>query len=167
VFLSIDPNINIQPPPNWDRFLGHDKRWKEGGPGTIGYSEAGVFRDVLLVPPLSNITVSRNFVAKHATEVDINSMFYMSLLGTVLTNEQDEWIVAAILVEIRHRYNSWYAIKNCVLKSIFEIFCVRAMLVFFFLSGIVIHRLFLWMLITFSKPWWLHVCHIANFEGKL
>jgi len=154
VFLSIDPNINIQPPANWDRFLGHDKRWKEGGPGTIGYSEAGDFRDVLLVPPLSNITVSRNFVPIHAIEVDMNSMlFYIASLGTVLTNEQDEWIVAAILVEIRHRYIARYAIKNCVLKSIFEILCVRVMLVFFLLSGIVIHRLFHWMLITISKPW--------------
>jgi len=68
--LSIDPNVNVPQPANWDRFLGHDKRWKEGGPGTIGYSEAGDFRDVLLVPPLSNITVSRNFVPKHAPEVD-------------------------------------------------------------------------------------------------
>jgi len=91
VFLSIDPTANVPQPANWDRFLGHDKRWKEGGPGTIGYSEAGVFRDVLLVPPLSNITVSRNFIPKHALEVDTNSMsFYISLLGTVLTNEQDE-----------------------------------------------------------------------------
>jgi len=70
VFLSIDPNVAVQQPADWDRFLGHDKRWKEGGPGTIGYSEAGDFHDVLLVPPLSNITVRRNFVSKHAPEVD-------------------------------------------------------------------------------------------------
>ena len=91
MFLSIDPNINIQQPAIWERFLGHDKRWKEGGPRTIGYSEAGVFRDVVLVPPLSNITVGRNFVPKHALEVDINSMmFYIASLRTILTNEQDE-----------------------------------------------------------------------------
>ena len=94
MFLSIDPNVNVPQPANWDRFLGHDKRWKEGGPGTIGYSEAGDFRDVLLVPPLSNITVSRTFVPKHVIEVDINSMlFYISSPRTVLTNEQDECIV--------------------------------------------------------------------------
>jgi len=154
MFLSIDPNINIQQPANWDRFLGHDKRWKEGGPGTIGYSDAGVFRDVLLVPPLSNITVSRNFVPKHALEIDINSMlFCISSLGTVLTNEQDECTVAAVRGEIRHRYLAQYAIMNCVLKSSFEILFVCVILVSFLLSGIAIHRLFHWMLITFSKPW--------------
>ena len=90
MFLSTDPNITIQQPANWDRFLGHDKRWKEGGPGTIGYSEAGEFRDVLLVPPLSNITVSRNFVHKHAPEADINSMMFYT---SSLRNYFDEWTV--------------------------------------------------------------------------
>ena len=70
VFLSIDPNVNVPQPANWDKLLGHDKRWKEGGPGTIGYSEAGDFHDVLLVPPLANITVRRNFVPKHAPEAN-------------------------------------------------------------------------------------------------
>jgi len=35
VFLSIDPNVAVQQPADWDRFLGHDKRWKEGGPETM------------------------------------------------------------------------------------------------------------------------------------
>ena len=35
----------------------HDKRAKAGGPGTLGYVEPGDFRDVIMVPPLSNITV--------------------------------------------------------------------------------------------------------------
>ena len=69
MFLPIDPNIDIQQPTNWNKYLGHDKRWKEGGAETIGYSEAGVFRDVILVPPLSNITVSSNYVRKHSHEV--------------------------------------------------------------------------------------------------
>jgi len=60
--LFIDPEVDIPRPTDWDQYLGHDIRWKEGGPGTIGYSEAGVFRDVLAVPPLSNITVRGNSV---------------------------------------------------------------------------------------------------------
>jgi len=63
-FCFLDPQFDIPRPTNWDRYLGHDIRWKEGGPGTIGYSEAGVFRDVLAVPPLSNITVSGYSVQK-------------------------------------------------------------------------------------------------------
>jgi len=58
--------------------------------------------------------------------------------------------VEAILVEIRHRYLVQYAIMNRV--SIFELICVRVILVSFLLSGMAIHRLFHWMLITFSKP---------------
>jgi len=57
--------------------------------------------------------------------------------------------VAAMLLEIRHRYLSQYAIMNCV--SIFELICVRVILVSFLLSGIAIHGLIHWMLITFSK----------------
>jgi len=64
MLCSIDPNNTIAQPTNWNEFLGHDERWKKGGPETIGYSEAGVFRDVIFVPPLSNITVSRNSVEK-------------------------------------------------------------------------------------------------------
>ena len=37
----------------------HDERAKAGGPGTLGYVEPGDFRDVIMVPPLSNITVSK------------------------------------------------------------------------------------------------------------
>jgi len=57
LFCFTDPELYIPRPTNWDRFLGHDIRWKKGGPETIGYSDVGVFRDVLLVPPLANITV--------------------------------------------------------------------------------------------------------------
>jgi len=64
LFCFIDNQSNITRPTNWDRYLGHDIRWKEGGPETIGYSEAGVFRDVLAVPPLSNITVSGNSLSQ-------------------------------------------------------------------------------------------------------
>ena len=69
LFYLIDPKLDIPRPTDWDKYLGHDIRWKEGGPGTIGYSEAGVFRDVLAVPPLSNITVSRNSVQKQKLDV--------------------------------------------------------------------------------------------------
>ncbi|XP_076825146.1 multicopper oxidase mco-like [Clavelina lepadiformis] len=39
------------------KYLGHDQRWKAGGKGTLGYSDAGTFHDVLLIPPMSNITI--------------------------------------------------------------------------------------------------------------
>jgi len=52
--LSVDPNSSIPQPAKWDKFLGYEKRWKKGGPGTIAYSVSGDFLDVILVPPLSN-----------------------------------------------------------------------------------------------------------------
>jgi len=64
LFCSTDPNINIPQPADWNKYLGHDKRWKEGGPETVGYSDVGVFRDVTSVPPMSNIMVSGNSVEK-------------------------------------------------------------------------------------------------------
>lgn len=36
----------------------HRQMWLDGGAGSLGYAQAGEFRDVLLVPPLSNITVT-------------------------------------------------------------------------------------------------------------
>lgn len=38
-------------------YLGHDRRYDQGGKGTFGYAQVGEWRDTLLVPPLSNITV--------------------------------------------------------------------------------------------------------------
>jgi len=105
MFSSVDPSVFIQRPTNWNKYLGHDKRWKEGGPETIGYSEAGVFRDVILVPPLSNITVSRNYVRTHSHEVcryiqtietKYSSMSYTCLLQSVLTKAQDGRMVVAL-----------------------------------------------------------------------
>jgi len=105
MFSSVDPNNDVQRPADWNKYLGHNKRWKEGGPETIGYSEAGVFRDTILVPPLSNITVSRNYVRKHSHEVcryiqttktKYRSMFCTCLLQSVLTKAQDERMVAAL-----------------------------------------------------------------------
>jgi len=43
---------------NPHEYLGHETLWKKGGSGTLGYSRPGVFRDVIHVPPMSNITVS-------------------------------------------------------------------------------------------------------------
>ena len=38
-------------------YVDHAQHSARGGRGTIGYVEPGEFRDVLTVPPLSNITV--------------------------------------------------------------------------------------------------------------
>lgn len=40
-------------------YLGHEKHYISQGIGTIGYAHVGEWRDVILVPPLSNITVSK------------------------------------------------------------------------------------------------------------
>ena len=36
----------------------HNKKSEEKGPNTLGYVPIGDFRDVIVVPPLANITVS-------------------------------------------------------------------------------------------------------------
>ena len=44
----------------WLKYRGHAQRWRdmESHPnGTLGYSPSGIFQDVILVPPFSNITV--------------------------------------------------------------------------------------------------------------
>ena len=69
LFYLTDFQVNISRPTNWDQYLGHDIRWRKGGQGTIGYSDRGVFRDVVAVPPLSNITVSVISVNKQTREV--------------------------------------------------------------------------------------------------
>merc|ERR1712136_552598 len=38
-------------------FLGHEKPERQNGNGSIGYAKVGEWRDVIMVPPLSNITV--------------------------------------------------------------------------------------------------------------
>jgi len=55
MFLFTGPPANI--PNNALALLGHDQRSAVGGPGTLGYVEIGEFRDIILVPPLANITV--------------------------------------------------------------------------------------------------------------
>lgn len=39
------------------QYLGHDIRYNTLGAGTLGYVQAKDIRDVILVPPLANITV--------------------------------------------------------------------------------------------------------------
>ncbi|XP_076824256.1 multicopper oxidase mco-like [Clavelina lepadiformis] len=44
----------------WLKYRGHAQRWRdmESHPnGTLGYSPSGIFHDVILVPPFSNITI--------------------------------------------------------------------------------------------------------------
>ena len=101
MFSSIDPNIDIHRPTNWNKYLGHNKRWKEGGPETIGYSEAGVFRDVILVPPLSNITVSRNYVRTHSHEV----CRYTQTIETKYSSMSDTCLLQSVWR--RHKMNEW------------------------------------------------------------
>uniref|UniRef100_F6YQV7 ferroxidase n=3 Tax=Ciona intestinalis TaxID=7719 RepID=F6YQV7_CIOIN len=64
-------NENVQTPNNPLRYLGHDARWAAGGTGTLGYSEAGLFRDAILVPPLVNITIRFN-AHKYTGEVVVH-----------------------------------------------------------------------------------------------
>ena len=101
MFSSVDPSVFIQRPTNWNKYLGHDKRWKEGGPETIGYSEAGVFRDVILVPPLSNITVSRNYVRTHSHEV----CRYTQTIETKYSSMSDTCLLQSVWR--RHKMNEW------------------------------------------------------------
>jgi len=48
-------------PPSTSTHIEHEKFQPIGGPGTIGYAQIGEWRDTILVPPLSNITVRRNY----------------------------------------------------------------------------------------------------------
>merc|ERR1739838_666225 len=49
--------IDIDFPSGARHYLGHSTRYEAGEPGTFGYAQVGEWRDTLLVPPLSNITV--------------------------------------------------------------------------------------------------------------
>jgi len=39
------------------KYLGHDERWQKGGEDAAGYVYGNPYRDTIIVPPLSNITV--------------------------------------------------------------------------------------------------------------
>jgi len=52
-----DEKIDIDFPSGARHYLGHSTRYEAGEPGTFGYAQVGEWRDTLLVPPLSNITV--------------------------------------------------------------------------------------------------------------
>ena len=52
-------DLNIELPTDPLKYLGHDE--VHDTVNSIGYAEIGERRDILLVPPLSNITVSFSF----------------------------------------------------------------------------------------------------------
>ena len=46
-----------------------------GGPGTLAYVELGEFRDVVIVPPLSNITVILKFVLQRVYNESVHACY--------------------------------------------------------------------------------------------
>lgn len=49
--------VNGSAPCKPHEVVNHREHAARGGRGTLGYVEPGEFRDVVMVPPLSNITV--------------------------------------------------------------------------------------------------------------
>lgn len=55
----LDSDASLEMPESPLQYLGHDERHlQHHNENNIGYTQIGDFRDVLLVPPLSNITVN-------------------------------------------------------------------------------------------------------------
>jgi len=52
-----DETVDIAFPDEALNHFGHQRRYAVGGPASFGYARVGEWRDTLLVPPLSNITV--------------------------------------------------------------------------------------------------------------
>lgn len=52
-----DDSLDIELPSEAFEFYGHERKYKIGGAKGFGYAKVGEWRDTLLVPPLSNITV--------------------------------------------------------------------------------------------------------------
>ena len=68
--IIMDPHFNFEPSHSVSEsvnitynsesalaFLGHDERYLQQGNSTLGYVQVGEWRDVILLPPLANITV--------------------------------------------------------------------------------------------------------------
>lgn len=50
-------SLDIEFPDEALDHIGHDRKYRADGSGTLGYARVGEWRDTILVPPLSNITV--------------------------------------------------------------------------------------------------------------